>query len=114
MNQIIASQARVLKAIRMSDLLSAIRNKDDRMPTPTHTLRLGTRGSLLARMQSQLVAGELEKLHAGLQVELVIVTTSGDVIVDKPLHDAGGKGLFTKELELALLAGHIDFAVHSY
>jgi hydroxymethylbilane synthase len=84
------------------------------MSSPSQTLRLGTRGSLLARTQSQLVATELEKRHAGLAVELVIIKTSGDVITDKPLHDAGGKGLFTKELELALLAGEVDLAVHSY
>ena len=80
----------------------------------THTLRLGTRGSTLARMQSQLVADALEKGHPGLGVELRVITTTGDRIVDQPLHEAGGKGLFTKELELALLAGEIDFAVHSY
>src|SRR5712664_976462 len=84
------------------------------MSSMSNMLRLGTRGSLLARTQSQLVAGELEKRHPGLQVEVVIVTTSGDVIVDKPLNDVGGKGLFTKELELALLAREIDLAVHSY
>jgi hydroxymethylbilane synthase len=78
------------------------------------TIRLGTRGSLLARTQSQLVAGELEKRHSGLAVELVLIKTTGDAITDRPLHEAGGKGLFTKELELALLANEVDFAVHSY
>jgi len=77
-------------------------------------LRLGTRGSLLARMQSQHVADELERVHSGLCVELVIIHTSGDRISDKPLHEAGGKGLFTRELELALLRGEVDFAVHSF
>jgi hydroxymethylbilane synthase len=76
--------------------------------------RLGTRGSLLARTQSQIVADDLEKRHPGVHVELVIVKTTGDVVVDQPLHDIGGKGLFVKELELALLAGEVDFAVHSY
>ncbi len=84
------------------------------MSTISKTLRLGTRGSLLARTQSRLIATELEKHHSGLQVELVIIKTSGDLITDKPLHDVGGKGLFTKELELALLANEVDFAVHSY
>ena len=79
-----------------------------------HVLRLGTRGSLLARTQSQLVAARLEQLHPGLRVELITVKTTGDLITDRPLHDAGGKGLFVKELELALLAGEVDFAVHSY
>lgn len=84
------------------------------MSSTIKTLRLGTRGSLLARTQSQLIATELENHHSGLQVELVIIKTSGDLITDKPLHDVGGKGLFTKELEQALLAGEVDFAVHSY
>jgi hydroxymethylbilane synthase len=78
------------------------------------TLRLGARGSLLSRMQSQLTADALEKRHPGLKVELCIYKTTGDVIADRPLHDAGGKGLFTKELELALLNNEIDFAVHSF
>src|SRR3954454_7387861 len=77
-------------------------------------LRLGTRGSLLARSQSQMIADELMRMHAGLRVELVIIKTSGDQVQDKPLADIGGKGLFTKELEQALLDGDIDFAVHSY
>ena len=84
------------------------------MSLPSLIVRLGTRGSLLARTQSQLVADDLEKRHPGLQVELIIIKTSGDVITDKPLHDAGGKGLFVKELELALLAAEVDLAVHSY
>src|SRR5262245_7727056 len=77
-------------------------------------LRLGTRGSMLAKMQSQWVADELERLHPGVHVELVIVKTSGDQITQRPLHELGGKGLFTKELELALLNKEIDFAVHSF
>lgn len=77
-------------------------------------VRLGTRGSLLARSQSGLVARQLEERHPGLKVELVLFRTSGDQISDRPLHEFGGKGLFTKELELALLAGSIDFAVHSF
>jgi hydroxymethylbilane synthase len=78
------------------------------------TLRLGTRGSLLARTQSMLVAHELERAHPGLRVELRVYKTSGDQVTDRPLHEIGGKGLFTKELEQALLAGEIDFAVHSF
>ena len=83
---------------------------------PQHTLRLGTRGSLLARTQSMLVADLLERAHAGtgLRVELRIFKTTGDQVADRPLHEIGGKGLFTKELEQALLAGEIDFAVHSF
>jgi hydroxymethylbilane synthase len=82
--------------------------------SPPTTLRLGTRGSLLARTQSGLVANELEKLHPGLAVELITVKTTGDRITDRPLNEVGGKGLFTKELEQALLAGEVDFAVHSF
>src|SRR5882724_11588413 len=84
------------------------------MPESASVLRLGTRGSMLAKAQSRLVAAELEQLHPGLRVELTIIKTSGDVIADRPLHEFGGKGLFTKELEQALLAGSIDFAVHSF
>jgi hydroxymethylbilane synthase len=85
------------------------------MPINNQTiLRLGTRGSLLARTQSALVAAALERAHPGLRVELVTFKTSGDQIAERPLHEFGGKGLFTKELELALIDGQIDFAVHSY
>jgi hydroxymethylbilane synthase len=80
---------------------------------PGVVLRLGTRGSMLARMQSQMIADDLQALHPGLRVELKIIGTTGDRIDNKPLHDIGGKGLFTRELELALLEGSIDFAVHS-
>ena len=84
-------------------------------PTPEPSvLRLGTRGSMLARTQSQLVADELERRHPGLRVELSIFKTSGDQIADRPLHELGGKGLFVRELELALIDGQVDFAVHSY
>lgn len=77
-------------------------------------LRLGTRGSLLARAQSGLIAKALERARAGVHVELVEIKTSGDRIQDRPLNELGGKGLFTKELELALLEQKIDFAVHSF
>lgn len=77
-------------------------------------LRLGTRGSLLARTQSRLVADAVEAAHPGVRVELVPIKTTGDRITDQPLHAFGGKGLFTKELEQALLDGDVDFAVHSF
>jgi hydroxymethylbilane synthase len=77
------------------------------------SLRLGTRGSLLARTQSGQVADALRQAHPELRIELVTISTSGDQMADRSLADAGGKGLFTKELELALLAGQIDLAVHS-
>jgi len=84
------------------------------MSESTHTLRLGTRGSVLAKTQSQLVASELEKRHKNLVVELIILKTSGDQIQDKPLYEFGGKGLFTKEIEQALQRNEIDVAVHSF
>ena len=77
-------------------------------------LRLGTRASLLARTQSRIVADALERAHSGLKVELIPFSTSGDQITDRPLHEVGGKGLFTRELELALLEERVDFAVHSF
>ena len=78
----------------------------------TRPLRLGTRGSLLAKAQSQQVADAVTAA-TGRAVELVIIRTRGDKVQDKPLAAVGGKGLFTKELEDALLAGDVDFAVHS-
>jgi len=75
-------------------------------------LRLGTRGSALAKTQSQGIA-DLVKAATGRDVELVIITTRGDRIQDRPLPEIGGKGLFTLELESALREGDIDFAVHS-
>ena len=77
--------------------------------------RLGTRGSPLAMVQARKVAAALEvaeRWPAG-QVEIVAIKTSGDRIADRPLAEVGGKGLWTKELDQALLAGDIDFAVHS-
>ena len=69
---------------------------------------------MLAQAQSRMIAADLERAHPGLAVELIIIRTTGDVVTDHPLHEIGGKGLFTKELEQQLLAGTIDFAVHSF
>lgn len=77
-------------------------------------LRLGARGSLLSRLQSGQVSQMLQASHRGLVVELNVIKTSGDQIQDRPLHEFGGKGLFTKELEQALLDGQVDFVVHSF
>ena len=74
-------------------------------------LRLGTRKSKLALWQANFVKEKLEAL--GCKVELVPITTTGDRILDAPLARIGGKGLFVKEIENALLAGEIDLAVHS-
>ncbi len=82
------------------------------MSGPDPALRLGTRGSLLARTQSQHVADAIAAA-TGRQVELIIITTRGDQIRDRPLQQVGGKGLFTKEIEDAMLSHEIDLAVHS-
>src|SRR5437660_5522120 len=78
-------------------------------------LRIGTRGSPLALAQATTVRGLLAAaLEIGPErIELKIIRTTGDAIQDRPLAQAGGKGLFTKEIEEALLAGAIDLAVHS-
>lgn len=75
-------------------------------------LRLGTRGSDLARTQSGHVADALTAA-TGRPVELVIIKTRGDAVRDRPLREIGGKGLFTKEIEDAMLSGEVDLAVHS-
>ncbi len=76
-------------------------------------LRIGTRGSLLARTQTAQVADALKEKWPDLPIQTITITSSGDRIQDRPLHEFGGKGLFTKELEQALLDGRIDLAVHS-
>lgn len=78
---------------------------------PQIPLRVGSRGSKLARAQAELVRQLLAKNH--MATELVTVTTTGDRVKDRPLAEIGGKGLFAKELEDALLCGRIDLAVHS-
>ena len=76
-------------------------------------LKIATRQSPLALWQAQYVKARLEQAHPGLKVELVPMVTRGDVILDTPLAKVGGKGLFVKELELAMLEGRADIAVHS-
>ncbi len=77
------------------------------------TIRIGTRGSQLALTQSSNVRDALQALHPQLRVELVVIKTTGDKIVDVPLAQVGGKGLFVKEIEDGLLSGEVDLAVHS-
>src|SRR5215467_16261599 len=81
--------------------------------TPLRTVRLGTRGSALALWQANWTKQELETRWPGLTVELIPIKTTGDKILDVPLANIGGKGLFTKEIDEALLDGRIDLAVHS-
>ena len=81
--------------------------------TVPNRLRLATRESPLALWQTEHVAALLRSMHPGLQVELVPMTTRGDRIIDRPLSGIGGKGLFLKELEVAIAEGRADAAVHS-
>ncbi|GAA6205731.1 MULTISPECIES: hydroxymethylbilane synthase [Thalassotalea] len=77
------------------------------------TVRIATRKSALALWQAEYVKAKLEHFHPDIQVELVPMTTKGDVILDTPLAKVGGKGLFVKELEVAMLENRADIAVHS-
>lgn len=77
------------------------------------TLRIATRKSALALWQAEHIKAELERLHPHIDVELLGIKTQGDKILDVPLAKIGGKGLFVKELEQAMLAGEADLAVHS-
>jgi hydroxymethylbilane synthase len=81
----------------------------------TALLRIGTRGSPLALAQANMVRARLAAAHGVDQerITLTVIRTTGDMIQDRTLADAGGKGLFTKEIEEALIAGSIDLAVHS-
>lgn len=77
------------------------------------TIRIGTRKSALARWQTDHVAELLKHAVPGLAVDVEVFSTEGDRVLDKPLPEIGGKGVFTAELEAALLEGRIDLAVHS-
>jgi hydroxymethylbilane synthase len=76
-------------------------------------IRIGTRGSALALWQAEWVKSEIEKRYPGIAVTLTKIKTTGDKILDVPLAKVGGKGLFVKEIEEAMLANEIDIAVHS-
>ena len=85
--------------------------------TSTPVLRIGTRGSPLALAQTEEVRAGLVAAHPELAapgaVEVVVIKTTGDMVLDRPLADIGGKGLFTKEIDEAMVDGRIDLAVHS-
>ncbi len=80
----------------------------------TSRIRIATRQSALALWQAEHVAALLRAAHSGIDIELVPMTTRGDRILDRPLAAIGGKGLFLKELEVAMLEHRADIAVHSY
>ncbi len=86
-------------------------------PADTPRLRIGTRGSPLALAQAKETRARLRLINPAFAapdaIELVVIKTTGDVIVDRPLAEVGGKGLFTKEIDEALIDGRIDLAVHS-
>jgi len=77
------------------------------------TIKIGTRGSRLALWQANWVKSAITSINPSLSVDLIIIKTKGDKILDVPLAKVGGKGLFVKEIEEALLDGRIDLAVHS-
>ncbi|WP_371876113.1 hydroxymethylbilane synthase [Pleionea sp. CnH1-48] len=79
----------------------------------TSLIRIATRRSPLAMWQAEYVQSRLQQLYPDLMVELVPIVTQGDKILDSPLAKIGGKGLFVKELETAILENHADIAVHS-
>jgi hydroxymethylbilane synthase len=79
----------------------------------TNAIRIASRESPLAMVQSEWAAAQLRTFHAGMEVSIIGMTTRGDQILDKPLAQIGGKGLFIKELEVAIEEGRADIAVHS-
>ena len=83
------------------------------MTEKTKLVRIATRKSALALWQAEFVKAQLEHFHDDVRVELVPMSTQGDIILDTPLAKIGGKGLFVKELEQAMLDGRADIAVHS-
>ncbi|MEM8658944.1 MAG: hydroxymethylbilane synthase, partial [Pseudomonadota bacterium] len=87
----------------------------DLHPSPDSPLRIGTRGSPLALAQAHETRARLMAAHdlPEAAFEIVVIKTTGDKVLDRPLGEIGGKGLFTKEIEDAMLAGEIDIAVHS-
>ncbi|HUI29895.1 MAG TPA: hydroxymethylbilane synthase [Candidatus Acidoferrales bacterium] len=82
-------------------------------PEQSRSIKIGTRGSQLALYQANLVAEFLRKSHPQTEIEIVTIKTTGDKILDSPLSKIGDKGLFTREIEKAILDSEIDCAVHS-
>lgn len=76
-------------------------------------IKVGSRSSELALVQTQMVINEIKKFRQDFEFEIVKITTQGDALIDKPISEIGGKGVFVKEIESALLKGEIHMAVHS-
>src|SRR3972149_1064307 len=74
---------------------------------------IGSRGSELALWQANSVKGQIEQRFPGLTIEILVIATKGDRIIDSSLSQIGGKGVFTREIDEALLEGRIDLSVHS-
>src|ERR1700752_1812237 len=91
-----------------SSISNPLLEKMETATLPSETLTLGTRGSALALWQANWVRSALEKQWPGLRVEIQVIKTTGDKIQNVPLAEVGGKGLFTKEIDEALLARRID------
>ncbi len=102
-----------MKACRKGDKIVFLVKMMQQIDMSVRTLRIATRKSPLALWQANFVKAQLEAIHPDLQVELVPMSTQGDKILDTPLAKVGGKGLFVKELETAMLEGRADIAVHS-
>ncbi len=102
-----------MKACRKGDKIVFLVKTMQQIDMSVRTLRIATRKSPLALWQANFVKAQLEAIHPDLQVELVPMSTQGDKILDTPLAKVGGKGLFVKELETAMLEGRADIAVHS-
>ncbi len=83
------------------------------LPTPPRRLTIATRESALALWQAEHIRARLAALYPSCEVSLLGITTHGDRVLDQPLADIGGKGLFIKELEVAMADGRADLAVHS-
>lgn len=83
------------------------------MDSSTKCIRIGTRGSLLARTQTDLIVTALQDLYPNLTLQITILKTSGDIHQYVPFNQVGTKGMFVKEIEQALLSGEIDLGVHS-
>jgi len=80
---------------------------------PQTTYTIGSRGSQLALYQAEWVKARLSEAHPGVDFPIKVISTTGDMVLDRPLPEVGGKGVFTKEIEDALIAREIDLAVHS-